>query len=119
MTAPDHTIEPLKNFLHERGHPHMGILNRFNLTPSLSRSRAKSRTEAASFVLMVTSPWSEDLTNGAALRLPIVRFFERLTDQTLFPERSGLQTTSAHIRLGPGQMEALDGRASCRVHWLV
>ena len=39
MTAPDHTIEPLKNFLHERGHPHMGILNRFNLTPSRSRER--------------------------------------------------------------------------------
>ena len=33
------------------------------------------------------------LQNGAALRLPIVRFFERLTDQTLFPERSGLQST--------------------------
>ena len=70
-------------------------------------------------VQISTTPWSEDLTNGAALRLPIVRFFERLTDQTLFPERSGLQTTSAHIRMGPGQMEALDGRASCRVHWLV
>src|SRR6516225_12429145 len=28
MTAPDHTIEPLKNFLHERGHPHMGIPRR-------------------------------------------------------------------------------------------
>jgi hypothetical protein len=24
MTAPDHTIEPLKNFVHERGHPHRG-----------------------------------------------------------------------------------------------
>ena len=44
-------------------------------------------------VQISTTPWSEDLTNGAALRLPIVRFFERLTDQTLFPERSGLQST--------------------------
>jgi len=23
MTAPDHTIKPLKNFLRERGHPYM------------------------------------------------------------------------------------------------
>ena len=23
MTAPDHTITPLKNFLRERGHPYM------------------------------------------------------------------------------------------------
>jgi hypothetical protein len=32
--APDHTIEPLKNFLHERGHPHIGIPNRVKLTAS-------------------------------------------------------------------------------------
>ncbi len=34
MTAPDHTITPLKNFLPERGHPYMWSRNSSGLSGS-------------------------------------------------------------------------------------
>jgi len=44
-------------------------------------------------VQISTTPWSEDLTKRGCIALTDCAFFERLTDQTLFPERSGLQST--------------------------